>query len=97
MQPPRETRQLRQTHIGKAAIGQIAVPLVLHLGDLAGGLVVEDVDLAGDGLFLADAFDDVAGLEVEADGVAGGGDLVVETLDFGEGGLETVLVGGGGC
>jgi len=51
---------------------------------------VEDVDLAGDGGFFADALDLVHGGHVQFDGIAGGGDAVRLALDFGEGSLETV-------
>jgi hypothetical protein len=53
---------------------------------------VEDVDLAGDGRFLADALDLVHGRHVHLDRVAGRGDAVGFALDFGEGGLQAVLV-----
>lgn len=58
-------------------------------------MVVEDDDFAGDGLLLADAFDDVAGPHVQPDRVAAVGHFVVETLDFGKGGLESVLLNEG--
>ena len=90
MQPPPGIRKLVDTHILEGAIGQFAIPLVLQLCDLARRLVVEDVDLAVDGLLLADALDDVAGAQVHGDGVAAGRDFVVETLDFREGGLEAI-------
>ena len=90
--PPPETEQLAETYIRERAVGQIAVPLVLHLGDFARRLVVEDVDLAGDGLLFADALDDVAGLEIQADGVASIGDFVTQPLDFFEGRLQAVLL-----
>lgn len=93
MQPPPRARELAEAYRREAAVRQLAVPLVLHLGDLPRRLVVEDQDLAVDDLFLADALDDVAVLQVHADGVSAVGDFVVETLDFGEGGLEAVLDG----
>jgi len=77
-------------YICDAGIGQLAIPLVLDAGDLAG--LVEDVDLAGDCSLFAYALDFVKGRHVHLDGVAGGGDAVGFALDFGEGGLEAVLV-----
>lgn len=76
-------------YICDAGVGEIAVPLVLDLGDLAA--FVEDVDFAGDGGLFADALDFVEGGHVQLDGVAGGGDAVGFALDFGEGGLQAVL------
>lgn len=76
------------THIGEAAIRQFAVPLVLHLRNLA--CLVEDQDLALDRLLLVDALDDIARLHVHLNGVAGAVDLVAETFNFGEGGLEAI-------
>lgn len=76
-------------YICDAGVGKVAVPLVLDASDLA--VLVEDVDLAGDGGLLADALDLVHCGHVQLDGVAGGGDAVVFALDFGEGGLEAVL------
>lgn len=52
-----------------------------------------DVDDALDDLLGADTFDLVARLEVHGDGVAGGGHLVMQALDGGEGGLKTVPLG----
>ena len=91
MYPPPQTEKLLNTHILETAIRQLSVPLILNLCNLPGCLVIEDVDFAVDGLFLADSFCNVAGLEVHLDGVAGTGNFVVEALDFFEGGLETVL------
>lgn len=94
-QPQQRTRQETQnTYVRKGAVRQLAVPFILDAGDFPRGGVVEDPDLAGDGLFLADALDDVAGAHVEPDRVAAVGDFGVETLDFGKGGLESVLWGG---
>jgi hypothetical protein len=71
-----------------AGIGKVAVPLVLDAGDLA--VLVENVDLAGDGGLFTDALDLVQGGHVQLDGIAGGGNAVVFALDFGEGSLETI-------
>ena len=90
MQPPPRVRKLIDTHILEGAIRELAVPLVLDLCDLTRRLVVEDIDLAVDGLLLADALDDVAGTQVHGDWVAAGCDFVVEALDFREGGLEAI-------
>ena len=87
MYPPPRTKQLLYTHILERAIRQLTIPLVLHLCDLACRLVVEDQNLAVDDLLFADTLDDVAGLEVHADGVATISNFVVKTLNFGEGGL----------
>jgi hypothetical protein len=76
-------------YICDAGVGKVAIPLVLDAGDLA--VLVEDVDLAGDGRLFADALDLVHCRHVQLDGVAGGGDAVVFALDFGESGLEAVL------
>lgn len=85
--PPWRHQLLERTHICERTIGQLPIPFILDFGDLARGLVVEDVDLAADSLLLVDAFYDVAGLEVHADRVAAVGDFVVEALDLGEGAL----------
>ena len=77
-------------YICDARVRQLAVPLVLDARDQAA--LVEDVDLAGDGRFLADALDLVHGRHVHLDRVAGRGDTVGFALDFGEGGLQAVLV-----
>ena len=50
MQPPPGIDKLIDTHILKGAIRELAIPLVLNLCDLSRRLVVEDVDLAVDGL-----------------------------------------------
>ena len=88
MKPPPGARQLIETHILEGAIRQLAIPLVLDLCDLA--RLVEDVDLAVDGLLFADALDDVAGPQVHGDRVAAGRDFVVEALDFRKRGLQAV-------
>ncbi len=90
MQPPPRVHELVDTHILEGAIRELAIPFVLDLCDLARRLVIEDVDLAVDGLLFPDALYDVAGTQVHGDGVAAGRDFVVETLDFGEGGLEAI-------
>lgn len=91
MHPPERIDQLRhRTYVSDAALGKLAIPLVLDFFDLSFAVCV-DVDDGVDGLLFADSFDDVAGLEVHGDGISVGGDFVVETLDFGEGGLEAVL------
>lgn len=70
MEPPERADDLAQTYIHEAALGQLAVPLVLDLLDLA--LLVEvDVDDTSNGLLFADALDGVLRLEVHGDGVAG--------------------------
>lgn len=74
----------------KGIVGQLAAPLVLDLFNLA-LRVGEDLDHALDGLLGAETFDDVAGLEVHADGVARVGDLVVQALNLLEGRLQAVL------
>lgn len=91
MYPPPRTKELANTYIREAAIWEIAIPLVLNLRDLAGRLVVEDLDLAVDDLLLADHLDDVASLQIHADGVTAVGDFVTEALDLLEGGLESIL------
>ena len=56
------------TYVCDGTLGELAVPLVLDLCDLAA--LVEDVDDRRDGLLHANALDLVAGLHVQADGVA---------------------------
>ena len=89
--PPPGTKQLLDTHILERAVRELTIPLVLHLCDLASRLVVEDQDLAVDDLLLAETLDNIAGLEVHADGVAAISDFVVETLNFREGRLQSIL------
>ena len=60
MQPPPRAYEVVDTHILEGAVRELAVPLVLDLCDLARRFVVEDVDLAVDGLLFPDALDDVA-------------------------------------
>ena len=91
MHPPPRTDKLANTHICETAIWQFAIPLIFNLRDFPRGFVVEDLDLAVDYLLLAYHFDDVAGLKVHADRIAGVGYLVAETLDLFESGLETIL------
>lgn len=90
MKPPERTKQLRETHLRNGTLRQLSIPLVLDLCDLAIGASV-DVDNTLDDLLLADTFDHVASLEVHGDGVSRARHLVVQTLNFGEGGLKTVL------
>lgn len=90
--PPRRQQLSNRTYIREGTIWQLPIPLVLDLGDLASGFVVEDVDLAADGLLFVDALHDVAGLQVHTDWVAAVGDFVVETFNLGEGGLKSVLL-----
>ena len=93
MNPPPRANNMVDTHILEGAVRELAVPLVLDLCDLARRLVVEDVDLAVDGLLFADTLDDVTRAQVHGDRVAARGDFVVEALDFGEGGLQAVPLG----
>jgi len=80
-------------YICDARVGQLAVPFVLDASDFAG--LVEDIDLAGDCRLFSNTLDFVEGGHVHLDRVAGGGDAVGFALDFGEGGLQTVLVWSG--
>ena len=82
MQPPPGIHNLINTHILYGAIRQLAIPFVLHLCDLARCLVIEDVDLAVDGLLFADALHHIAGTQVHANWVAAGSDFVMEAFDF---------------
>lgn len=90
MQPPPGVCKLIDTHILKRTVREFAIPLVFNLGDLASGLVVEDVDLAVDGLLFTDALYDVAGTQVHGNWVAARCDFVVEAFDFGEGCLKAI-------
>lgn len=90
MQPPPGICKLIDTHILEGAVRELSIPLVLNLCDLARRLVIEDVDLAVDGLLFTDAFHDVASTQIHRNRVATGSDFVVEALDFREGSLETV-------
>ena len=90
MQPPPGIDKLINTHILKGAIRELAIPLVFNLCDLASRFVIEDVDLAVNGLFLANAFYNVACTQVHPNWVTTGSHFVVEALNFGEGGLEAV-------
>ena len=82
MQPPPRIHNLINTHILYGAIRQLAIPFILHLCDLARCLVIEDVDLAVDGLLFADALHHIAGTQVHANWVAAGSDFVMEAFDF---------------
>ena len=82
MHPPPKTKELTKTYVGETAIGQIAVPFILDLGDFPRGLVVVDLDLAGDDLLFANTLDHIAGLEIHADGVASIRHFMTEPLDF---------------
>lgn len=93
MDPPPGTEQLLDTYIFEGAIWELAIPLVLNLGDLSGVLVVEDVDSAGDGLLLGDTLGNIASLQVHANRIASTDDFVVKTLDLGKGCLKTILPG----
>ena len=90
MQPPPGIDKLIDTHILKGAVRELAIPLILNLCDLARRLVVEDVDLAVDGLLFANAFYDVAGTQVHSDWVTARSDFMMQALDFRESGLETI-------
>lgn len=79
-----------ETHILDRAIRELAIPLVLNLRDLAACFVVEDVDLAVNGLFFAYALHNVAGTQVHRDWVTGGCYFVVEALNFRKGSLEAI-------
>ena len=54
-------------------------------------LIVEDVDTTVNGLHLVDVFHDVTRLQVHTDRVVAISDVIVPTLDFGEGCLKAVL------
>lgn len=73
----------RGTHVADGAVGQLPVPAVLELLDLAVG-ADEDAHDAVDDLLLLDALDDVLVAELELDGVAGGRDAVALQLDGAE-------------
>jgi len=68
IRPPQRVQKLDMTYVCDGTLGELAVPLVLDLCDLAA--LVEDVHDRRDGLFHANALDLVAGLHVQADGVA---------------------------
>ena len=90
VQPPPGIDKLIDTHILKGAIRELAIPLILNLCDFARRLVIENVDLAIDGLLFANAFYDVAGTQVHCDWVTAGSDFVMQALDFRESGLEAI-------
>lgn len=81
MKPPKRTAQLRETHLRNGTLGQLSVPLVLDLCDLAIGAGV-DVDNTLDDLLFADTLDYVASLKVHGNWISRAFHLVVETLDF---------------
>lgn len=93
MHPPPRTQNLLETYILKRTVRQLAVPLVLHLRDLARRFIVVDEDLAVDDLLFIDTLDDVAHAHVDADGVPSVRHFMVQSFDGGEGRLETVLLG----
>ena len=90
MQPPPGIDELIDTHILKGAIRELAIPLILNLCDLARRLVVENVDLAVDGLLFANAFYDIAGTQVHSNWVTAGSDFMMQALDFRKSGLEAI-------
>ena len=90
MQPPPGIDKLIDTHILKGAIRELAVPLILNLCDLARRLVVENIDLAVDGLLFANAFYYVPGTQVQSDWIPAGSDFVVQALDFRKSSLEAI-------
>ena len=90
MHPPPRVEQLIETHIFEARIRQFAIPLVLYLRNFGRSLVIEDLNLAVDDLLFADALHDIASTKIHLNGVAGGGDFMVQTLNFTEDGLQTV-------
>lgn len=51
------------------------------MGDLARDFIVGDEDLAVDGYFFVDAFDDVACAQVEADGVPSISHFVMQSFN----------------
>ncbi len=78
------------THILDGAIRKLAVPFVFNFRDFAAGLIIEDVDLAVDGLLFANAFNDVTCAKVHSNGIAAGGNFVVKALDLRKGTLQTI-------
>ena len=90
MQPPPGINELIDTHISKGAIRELAIPLILNLCDLARRLVVENVNLAVDGLLFANAFYNIAGTQVHCNWVTAGSDFVMQALDFRKSGLEAI-------
>lgn len=91
VQPPPGAKDLDKTYIDEAAVGELARPLVLDFHNLITLLVGVDVDHAVDGLLDTHTLDRVARAELHADRVTGADDLVTETLDLREDGLEAVL------
>ena len=90
MQPPPGIDKLIDTHILKGAVRELAIPLVLNLCDLTRRLIIENVDLAVDGLLFTNAFYDVTGTQVHCNWVTAGSDFVMQALDFRKSGLETI-------
>lgn len=77
MDPPPGIEQLLNTYVLERTVWQLATPLVLNLRDLAGVLVVEDVNPTLDRLLLFDALRHVAGLQVHTDWITSTDDFVV--------------------
>ena len=64
MKPPKGIEDSAHTHILDRAVWKISIPLILDLLDFAGCLIVEDKNLTGDSLLLANSFDLITGLHV---------------------------------
>lgn len=64
----------------------------MHLCNVVGRFVVEDQNLTADGCFLLDALDDIARLQIYPDRISTVGNFMVKTLNFGESGLQAVLI-----
>lgn len=79
------------TYILERAVWQLATPLVLDLRDLSSVFVVEDINPALNGLFLLNAFGDIASRQIHADRVTSTDNFMMEPLDLREGSLKAVL------
>lgn len=77
------------THLGNAALGQVIVPAVLNLFNLAVAADI-DLDLGVHYLLLLDALDHILIGQFKLDGVAAREDLVTLDLNGAEDGRETV-------
>ena len=93
MHPPPGIKHSIGTHILNRTIRQFPIPLILHLRDLPRRIIIKDINFAVNSLLLIDALYDITGPQIHGDGVSAGSDFVMETLDLGEGGLQTVPLG----
>jgi len=69
---------------------QLPIPLILHLRNLPRRTIIKDINFTINSLLLINPLYNIASPQIHGDGVAAGSDFVVQSLDLGECGLQTV-------